>query len=49
MEHSFLSWNVENMITVVLMGALGYGLIVLAAQFFKKGGSVGGLLSAQAA
>lgn len=47
-EHNFISFNLENWITVLLMGALGYGLVVLAAQFFKQGGSVGNLLSAKA-
>ncbi len=33
MERTFLSWNIENWITVVLMAALGYLVFALFAQF----------------
>lgn len=31
--HTFISWNIPNLITVVLMGAVGYVLIQGAKKF----------------
>jgi len=36
METTYLHWNVTNWITVVLMGALGFMLLSLAAGIWNK-------------
>lgn len=38
METTYLSWNVTNWITVVLMAALGFMLLSLVMQFWHNGG-----------
>lgn len=35
MEHNMITWNFPNWITVVLMVALGYLVIALAAQLVR--------------
>lgn len=35
MEHSMITWNIPNWITVVLMAALGYVLVSLVAQLVR--------------
>lgn len=39
MERTLISWNLPNWITVMLMAALGYAVMALAAQFLFKGGT----------
>jgi hypothetical protein len=34
MERTLLSWNIANWITVLLMAAAGYAVLMLAAQVF---------------
>lgn len=41
-EHNILTWNLPNWLTVILMVALGYLLVALIAQGFKRV-SAGGL------
>jgi hypothetical protein len=36
MDRVFLSWNITNWITVVLMAALGYVLFAIVAQAYKN-------------
>lgn len=36
MEENILTWNVANWITVILMGAVGFFLIGLAAKWWKQ-------------
>lgn len=36
MEKTYLSWNVTNWITVVLMAAIGFMLLSLFSQFWQK-------------
>lgn len=47
MEHNLLTWNLPNWLTVILMVALGYLLVALVAQAFKRGtsGGLGQVLS----
>jgi hypothetical protein len=39
MNGVFISWTIENWITVVLMASLGYLLAVLVSQAFMRNGS----------
>lgn len=36
MTETFLSWNLTNWITVVIMAALGFLLLAVIAQFFHS-------------
>ncbi len=36
MEESILTWNVENFVTVLLMGALGFVLLATIASVISK-------------
>jgi len=36
MEGVFISWNVENWVTVLLMATLGYLIFALAVQGLKQ-------------
>lgn len=36
MNRVYIAWTPENMITVILMAALGYGLFALGWQAFTK-------------
>ena len=42
MERTMLSWNLPNWITVLLMAALGYAVLGLAAQFIRRNGAASG-------
>lgn len=39
MERTYISWTVENWVTVMLMAALGYFLIVILAKLFGLTGT----------
>jgi hypothetical protein len=34
--HTFISWNIPNFVTVVLMGAVGIVLLKLGMSLWKK-------------
>jgi hypothetical protein len=36
MEENILTWNVANWITVILMAAIGFGLLGLAQKLYKS-------------
>lgn len=36
MERTFISWNITNWITVVLMAALGYTLFAIVSQAYMN-------------
>lgn len=36
MGDTILKWNVTNWVTVVLMGAIGFGLFALAQKAYQK-------------
>lgn len=38
MNGVFISWTIENWITVILMASLGYLLAVMVMQAFSRGG-----------
>jgi hypothetical protein len=45
LEHNFISWNLENWVTILLMVALGYGVLALMTKFLAGGaGGVSGWL-----
>jgi hypothetical protein len=37
LEHNFISWNLENWVTILLMVALGYGVLALMTKFLSGG------------
>lgn len=39
MERVYIAWTIENWITVVLMGALGYLLFALVVKAYQNWGS----------
>lgn len=43
MDKVYISWSIENWITVVLMVALGYFLVSLVASFVRSRMGMGGL------
>jgi hypothetical protein len=36
MDESIITWNIPNWLTVVLMAAVGFAIISLAAQTYNK-------------
>jgi hypothetical protein len=36
-DHNFISWNLENWVTVILMVALGYGALALITKLVTGG------------
>lgn len=39
MDRTLISWNIPNWITVMLMAAGGYAILVVMKQLFVKGGA----------
>lgn len=35
-EGTYLSWNVVNWVTVILMAAIGFGLLGLGMKFYQS-------------
>lgn len=36
MQETFISWNVTNWITIVLMAAIGFALLAVAQKFVQS-------------
>ena len=46
-ERTDLTWNVTNWITIVLMAALGFGILAFAGSVIRKGKSGASTVSSE--